>query len=75
MAPIYYRGAHVCVLVYDISDRASFEDVRSWLEELSKTVPKETVIFVVGSKVDLEVKRAVRYACMLHRVSWVEANH
>lgn len=59
MAPIYYRGAHVCVLVYDISDRQSFEDVRSWLEELGRTVPKETVIYVVGSKVDLERKRAV----------------
>ncbi|WVQ98078.1 hypothetical protein IAU59_005200 [Kwoniella sp. CBS 9459] len=59
MAPIYYRGAHVCVLVYDISDRQSFEDVRSWLEELGRTVPKETVIFVVGAKIDLERKRAV----------------
>jgi small GTP-binding protein len=60
MAPIYYRGAHVCVLVYDVADRASFDDVRSWLEELSRTVPKETVIFVVGSKVDLQAKRVVR---------------
>ena len=59
MAPIYYRGAHVCVLVYDISDRGSFDDVRSWLEELQKTVPKETVIFIVGSKVDLKSRRAV----------------
>ena len=59
MAPIYYRGAHVCVLVYDISDRRSFDDVRSWLEELQKTVPKETVIFIVGSKLDLKSRRAV----------------
>lgn len=59
MAPIYYRGAHVCVLVYDISDRQSFEDVRSWLEELGRTVPKETVIYVVGSKVDLDRQRVI----------------
>jgi len=59
MAPIYYRGADVCVLVYDISDRTSFGDVRSWLDELRRTVPKETVIFVVGGKVDLQAKRAV----------------
>lgn len=59
MAPIYYRGAHVCVLVYDVSDRSSFEDVRSWLEELVRTVPKETVIYVVGSKVDLESQRVI----------------
>ncbi|TYJ56893.1 hypothetical protein B9479_002338 [Cryptococcus floricola] len=59
MAPIYYRGAHVCVLVYDISDWQSFQDVRSWLEELGKSVPKETVIFVVGAKTDLEAKRQI----------------
>ena len=59
MAPIYYRGAHVCVLVYDIADRQSFEDVRSWLEELGRTVPKETVIYVVGQKTDLEGSQRV----------------
>ncbi|KAL7420020.1 hypothetical protein Q5752_004984 [Cryptotrichosporon argae] len=59
MAPIYYRGAHVCVLVYDISDRRSFDDVKSWLDELGRTVPKETVIYVVGAKVDLGKQRAV----------------
>jgi GTPase SAR1 family protein len=52
MAPIYYRGAHVCVLVYDTTDRQSFEDVRSWLDELGRTVPKDTVIFVAGAKTD-----------------------
>ncbi|WVR04647.1 hypothetical protein IAU60_001658 [Kwoniella sp. DSM 27419] len=59
MAPIYYRGAHVCVLVYDIASQQSFDDVRSWLEELGRTVPKETVIFVVGAKLDLDHRRAV----------------
>ncbi|WWC59476.1 uncharacterized protein I303_102032 [Kwoniella dejecticola CBS 10117] len=61
MAPIYYRGAHVCVLVYDVSHRQSFEDVRSWLEELGRTVPKETVIFVVGAKIDLSRDRVVSF--------------
>ena len=60
MAPIYYRGAHVCVLVYDVTDRRSFEDVRSWLEELGRTVPKETVIYIVGSKIDLVTQRVIR---------------
>lgn len=59
MAPIYYRGANVCVLVYDVTDRQSFEDVRSWLEELGRTVPKETAIYVVGAKTDLAVKSRV----------------
>lgn len=29
---MYYRGAHAAVLVYDITNPASFEDVKAWLE-------------------------------------------
>lgn len=59
MAPIYYRGAHVCILVYDISDRDSFMDVRSWLDELNSKASKDMTIYVVGAKMDLEDQRAV----------------
>lgn len=59
MAPIYYRGAHVCLLVYDISDRKSFLDVRSWLDELHSKASKDMIIYVVGAKTDLELQRAV----------------
>lgn len=59
MAPIYYRGAHVCILVYDISDRDSFNDVRSWLDELNGKASKDMIIYVVGAKVDLDAQRAV----------------
>lgn len=59
MAPIYYRGAHVCILVYDISDRKSFEDVRSWLDELHIKGSKDVIIYVVGAKTDLDGKRVV----------------
>lgn len=59
MAPIYYRGAHVCILVYDTSDRDSFMDVRSWLDELHSKASKDMIIYVVGAKTDLEDQRAV----------------
>lgn len=59
MAPIYYRGAHVCILVYDISDRKSFQDVQSWLDELNHKASKDMMIYVVGAKLDLGSQRAV----------------
>lgn len=31
-APMYYRGANAALLLYDITNAASFEDVRGWLE-------------------------------------------
>ena len=31
-APMYYRGANAALLLYDITNAATFEDVRGWLE-------------------------------------------
>ncbi|BEJ14931.1 hypothetical protein CspHIS471_0406980 [Cutaneotrichosporon sp. HIS471] len=59
MAPIYYRGAHVCILVYDTTDRDSFMDVRSWLDELNSKASKDMIIYVVGAKTDLDDQRVV----------------
>lgn len=62
MAPIYYRGAHICILVYDITDRKSFQDVQSWLDELNYKASKDMMIYVVGAKVDLAAQRAVTFS-------------
>jgi Ras-related protein Rab-21 len=32
MAPMYYRGAHAAILVYDITSEESFLDMNSWVE-------------------------------------------
>ena len=32
MAPMYYRGAHAAILVYDVTDRSTFEKVRGWVD-------------------------------------------
>jgi hypothetical protein len=29
---MYYRGAHAALLLYDITNASTFEDVKGWLE-------------------------------------------
>ncbi len=53
MAPMYYRGSHAAVIVYDITSMSSFMDVRAWIEELKKNMTTDLVIHVVGAKLDL----------------------
>lgn len=53
MAPMYYRGSHAAVIVYDITSMSSFMDVRAWIEELKKNMTTDLIIHVVGAKVDL----------------------
>jgi len=48
----YYRGAQGVILVYDVSNRESFEALPRWLDELENYVPPEVVKIVVGNKLD-----------------------
>jgi Ras-related protein Rab-1A len=32
----YYRGAHGIIIVYDITDEVSFNEVKTWLNEIEK---------------------------------------
>ncbi|GAA5999925.1 hypothetical protein JCM10207_005974 [Rhodosporidiobolus poonsookiae] len=53
MARLYYRGALAAVLVYDVTDESSLDDLQYWLGELRKEMSDEVVILVVGTKADL----------------------
>ncbi|KAH8118546.1 P-loop containing nucleoside triphosphate hydrolase protein [Phellopilus nigrolimitatus] len=59
MAPMYYRGANAALLLYDITNSATFDDVRGWLEELKKNCSSDLIIYIVGSKADLNRHRQV----------------
>ncbi|KAJ7591397.1 P-loop containing nucleoside triphosphate hydrolase protein [Mycena floridula] len=59
MAPMYYRGANAALLLYDITNASTFDDIRGWLEELKKNCPPELIIYIVGSKADLYRHRQV----------------
>lgn len=55
----YYRGSHGIALVYDITERNSFENIRKWMGEVDKRASKSVIKYIIGNKVDLEEKRAV----------------
>ncbi|KAJ7477064.1 P-loop containing nucleoside triphosphate hydrolase protein [Mycena galericulata] len=59
MAPMYYRGANAALLLYDITNASTFDDIRGWLEELKKNCQPELIIYIVGSKADLSSHRQV----------------
>jgi Ras-related protein Rab-21 len=50
---VYYRDAVAAILVYDITDRDSFEKVQTWVEELRLYLDKNTPIAIAGNKYDL----------------------
>jgi GTPase SAR1 family protein len=39
-APMYYRGANAALLLYDITNQVSFQDVQGWLKGVSRQEPR-----------------------------------
>jgi small GTP-binding protein len=48
----FYRGARAIAMVFDVSDRATFDDLPHWLQEAQRVVPDAYVV-VNGNKIDL----------------------
>ncbi|XP_065065140.1 ras-related protein Rab-22A-like [Rhopilema esculentum] len=59
LAPMYYRGAAAAIVVYDITNEASFNCVKKWVKELNQFGPKDIVIAIAANKKDLESNREV----------------
>jgi len=55
----YYRGAHGIIIVYDITDVESFNNVRQWLFEIDRFASEQVNKLLVGNKSDLVNKRVV----------------
>ncbi|EAL46866.1 Rab family GTPase [Entamoeba histolytica HM-1:IMSS-B] len=53
LAAQYYRETHGALVVYDISNRDSFEYLQDWVNDVSNYCPQGVKIVVVGNKVDL----------------------
>jgi len=59
---IYYLGAQAAFIVFDLANRESFENVKSWYEELRLfTLGEDIPIVIVGNKTDLLEDRKVYY--------------
>ena len=57
----YYRGAAGALLVYDVTRRATYNHLTSWLTDARNLTNPNTVIVLIGNKVDMEEQRDVSY--------------
>jgi len=55
----YYRGANGIIVVYDISDKESFENLKQWLQEIERYASNKVTISLIGNKSDLKEQRQV----------------
>ena len=59
----FYRKADGIIIVYDITNKESFERVQDWIKSVYDNTEtyKEIQMIIVGNKIDLEERREVSY--------------
>ena len=57
----YYKNSVCACVVYDITNKISFLDIKSWVDDCKKQAPKTVLLVLIGNKTDLEDKREVTY--------------
>ena len=55
----YYKNSVCACIVYDITNRKSFSDVKSWFDDCKKQTPKTVIMVLIGNKSDLSDKRVI----------------
>ncbi|PWN28771.1 rab protein 6 [Jaminaea rosea] len=59
LIPSYIRDSSVAVVVYDITNRASFQNTSKWVDDVRAERGSDVIIVLVGNKTDLGDKRQV----------------
>ena len=75
----YFRNAVGAILVYDITNDTSFEDLSNWLHDLQSLCNPNAFILLVGNKADLESQRQVGVQqandfAQQHRLDYLETS-
>ena len=55
----YYKGAHGIILIYDVTEQKSFDNVKNWMAQIKEEVSDRVTIVLVGNKIDDEDNRKI----------------
>ena len=55
----YYKGANGIILIYDVTNTETYDNVENWISQIKEEASPNVVIYLVGNKVDMEDKRKV----------------
>lgn len=59
LGPIYYRNARGAAVVFDVTNRHTFDDLTEWITAFTEVAGTDTAIFIVANQIDRADARQV----------------
>ena len=60
LAKMFFKDAAVALIVYDITNKKSFEEIKAyWMDLVKENGPKKVIMYIVGNKTDLSDQEVV----------------
>jgi small GTP-binding protein len=79
IAKAYFRSAIGVILVFDLTERKSFDDLNQWLVDIHALCDPNAVVTLIGNKLDLAENRTITSKeaetfAELHRLAYFETS-
>lgn len=79
IAKAYFRSAIGVILVFDLTDRKSFDDLNQWLNDIHALCDPNAVVTLIGNKLDLAEQRSITSGeaesfAQLHQLTYFETS-
>ena len=55
----YYKGANGIILIYDVTNINTYENIKKWLNEIKEEISDKVSIILIGNKIDNENQRKI----------------
>ena len=75
---LYSQGAEAFVLVFDITDEATFDSIPGWIQTFDQISSEGCLVYVVGNKIDMEGRQVAETRafewCQQHEYRYYEVS-
>ena len=55
----YYKGSHGIILIYDVTNLQTFENVKNWVNQIREETTNNVIIYIAANKIDMDTERKV----------------
>ena len=55
----YFKGSHGIILIVDVTNRQTFENIKSWILQIREEASPNVIIYIAANKIDMEDGRII----------------